>query len=127
MFLEEAREGWSRRPRYDVIVLDAPATGHGLSFLKVPLVASEAIPVGPVGRNARRILALLRDRHRTTLVIVAVPEEMAVVEAAWFHRLASDEVGVSPTALILNAAHERRFSPQDEAQILRLAASGIDG
>ena len=65
--------------------MDAPATGHGLSFLKVPLAASNAVPVGPVGHNARRILALLRDPERTALVVVAIPEEMAVVEA---HRVA---------------------------------------
>jgi hypothetical protein len=52
---------------------------------------------------------------------------MAVVEAAWFHRLATSEVGISPTALILNAAHERRFSEAQEARILRLAASHADG
>ena len=63
-------------------MVDAPATGHGLAFLKVPLAASSAIPVGPVGANARRMLTLLRDPARTALVVVAVPEEMAVVEAS---------------------------------------------
>src|SRR5262245_48332920 len=70
LVLEEAREGLARRPRYDLIVVDAPATGHGLSLLKVPLAASEAVPIGPVGHNARRILRLLRDRDRTALAIV---------------------------------------------------------
>src|SRR6266508_935577 len=78
MVLEEQRASrFSSRPRYDLIVVDAPATGHGISFLKVPLAASQAVPVGPVGHNARRILALLRDAARTALVLVAVPEEMA--------------------------------------------------
>src|SRR5438552_8376516 len=77
MVLEEERTGWPRRPRYDLIIVDAPATGHGLAFLRVPLVASNAVPVGPVGSNARRILAMLRDPARTALVVVAVPEEMA--------------------------------------------------
>ncbi len=127
MVLEEARERFSRRPRYDLIVVDAPATGHGLSFLKVPLAASEAVPVGPVGHNARRILRLLRDRKKTALAIVAVPEEMAVVEAVQFHRLAVDELGLRPAALVLNACHERRFSAAEEAEVLRLAASGAAG
>src|SRR6187401_2594100 len=55
------------RPVHDVVIVDAPATGHGLAFLKVPLAASEAVPVGPVGNNARRILALLRDEDRTAI------------------------------------------------------------
>lgn len=127
MVLEEARERFSRRPRYDLIVVDAPATGHGLSFLKVPLAASQAVPVGPVGHNAHRILRLLRDTKKTALGIVAIPEEMAVVEAVELHRLAVDELGLRPTAVFLNACHERRFSEAEEAEVLRLATSGASG
>jgi anion-transporting ArsA/GET3 family ATPase len=107
--------------------VDAPATGHGLAFLKVPLAASEAVPVGPVGSNARRILRLLRDPERTALGIVAIPEEMAVVEAAELNRLAIDEVGVTPRVLFLNQCHERRFTAGQEAAVLRLAAGPSDG
>lgn len=127
MVLEEERKGLSRRPRYDLIVVDAPATGHGISLLKVPIAAAKAVPVGPIGANARRILALLRDPLKTALVIVTIPEEMAVVEAAELHRMAVEEVGLTARAVVLNAAHERRFSAAEEAQILRLAREGADG
>jgi anion-transporting ArsA/GET3 family ATPase len=127
MVLEEEKEGWGRRPRWDLVILDAPATGHGLAFLKVPVVASQAVPVGPVGANARRILALLRDPARTALVLVAIPEEMAVVEAAEFHRLAKEEIGLEARALVLNACHERRFTQGQEREVLRLIADGADG
>ena len=127
MVLEQEREGWSRRPRYDLVILDAPATGHGLAFLKVPLAASQAVPVGPVGANARRILELLRDQERTALVLVAIPEEMAVVEAVEFHRLAKEEIGIEARALVLNACHERRFTHAQEAEVLRLIADGATG
>ena len=109
------------------MILDAPATGHGLAFLKVPLAASQAVPVGPVGNNARRVLELLRDAERTALVMVAIPEEMAVVEAQEFHRVAVDELGIAPQALVLNACHERRFTTAQEAEVLRLIAEGADG
>jgi anion-transporting ArsA/GET3 family ATPase len=127
MVLEEARTGLARRPVWDLIVVDAPATGHGLAFLKVPLAASRAIPVGPVGRNARRVLKLLRDPKRTALVVVAIPEEMAVVEALEFHRLAVDELEIEPAAVVLNACHERRFSNEEEAEVLRLTAAEARG
>lgn len=127
MVLEEARERRGGRPRYDFIVVDAPATGHGLSFLKVPVAAAAAIPIGPVGHNARRVLELLRDPERTGLVIVALPEEMAVVEAAEFHRLAVDEVGIHAVAMVLNGCHERRLSGEQEAEVLRRLADGEDG
>ena len=67
MVLVESQGRWSARPPHDVVIVDAPATGHGLAFLKVPLAASEAVPVGPVGNNARRILRLLRDPEREPL------------------------------------------------------------
>ena len=121
MTLEEAR-GPARRPLWDLVVLDAPATGHGLAFLKVPLVATSAVPVGPIAHNARRVLALLRDRARTGLVVVALPEEMAVVEALQFREMAREEVRLETQALVLNGCHERRFSDADEAEILRLTA-----
>jgi anion-transporting ArsA/GET3 family ATPase len=127
MVLEEARARFSSRPLFDLIVVDAPATGHGLAFLRVPLAASAAAPVGPIGHNARRVLALLRDRRRTALVVVAIPEEMAVVEAVQFHRLATEELRMEPLAVVLNACHERRFSDADEAEVLRLTGADADG
>jgi anion-transporting ArsA/GET3 family ATPase len=127
MMLEEARARFSQKPTWDLLVVDAPATGHGLAFLKVPLVASSAVPVGPVGHNARRVLTLLRDRRRTALVVVAVPEEMAVVEAVQFHGLATEELEMPPAAIVLNACHERRFTDEDEAEVLRLTAGGVEG
>ena len=127
MIYEEERTGWPRRPRFDVVIVDAPATGHGLSFLKVPLAASNAVPVGPVGHNARRILSLLRDPARTALAVVAVPEEMAVVEAVEFAAMARKELGIETRALVLNACHERRFTAAQEMEILALAATEEPG
>jgi anion-transporting ArsA/GET3 family ATPase len=125
--LVESHARWSHRPLHDLVIVDAPATGHGLAFLRVPLAASEAVPVGPVGNNARRILRLLRDPERTALGIVAIPEEMAAVEAAELQQLAVDEVGMTPRVLFLNQCHERRFTQAQEAAVLRLAAAGADG
>lgn len=127
MVFEEQTVGWSRTPAWDLIVVDAPATGHGLAFLKVPLAASTAVPIGPVGTNARRILALLRDAARSALLLVAIPEEMAVVEAAWFHELAVDQVGIHCAGVVLNGAHERRFSQAEEALVLQLTKEEAAG
>ncbi len=124
--LEEQREK-GPRPRFDWVVVDAPATGHGLAFLKVPQAASRAIPVGPVGNQARRIQKLLQDADRTALVIVGIPEEMAATEALDLCRLARDEVGLAVGAVVLNRCCERRFSPAQEAEVLRLAAEGASG
>jgi len=52
---------------------------------------------------------------------------MAVVEAVQFHKMAEEEIGLAPSALVLNACHERRFSDEDEAEVLRLTVGGADG
>lgn len=127
MVMEEARSRRGPGPRWDTIIVDAPATGHGLALLKVPLAASEAVPVGPVGHNARRVLTLLRDPTRATLVIVALPEEMAVVEAEQFYRMARDEVRLDVGAVVLNGCHERAFTPRQEVEVLERLARGEDG
>ncbi len=127
MMLEAARVRFSHKPVWDLIVVDAPATGHGLAFLKVPLAASAAVPIGPVGANARRVLALIRDPARTALLVVGIPEEMAVVEGLQFHRLAEDELAMKPAAFVLNGCHERRFSEAEEAEVLRLTAAADGG
>ncbi len=122
--LSEERRGFSRRPRYDHVIVDLPATGHGLALLKVPMAASAAIPVGPVGHQARWILKMLRDPAWTALLVVSIPEAMAVAEALEFERAATEELGLRPRALVLNACHERRFTGQEEALVLRLASEG---
>jgi hypothetical protein len=52
---------------------------------------------------------------------------MAVVEAVQFHDLAAGELRMKPAAIVLNACHERRFTDEDEAEVLRLTTEGADG
>jgi ABC-type uncharacterized transport system ATPase component len=70
---------------------------------------------------------MLRDPKRTALAIVALPEEMAVVEALEFQRMTRDELGIEARAFILNGCHERRFTGAQEAEILRRVTEDEDG
>jgi len=120
-------EGLAGNPaRWDTLIVDAPATGHGLALLRVPLIASQAVPIGPVGRNARRILAMLRDKTRSAVVVVAIPEEMAVVDAEQFLLLARGELQMQVASIVLNACHERVFAQREEALVLERLAGGED-
>jgi anion-transporting ArsA/GET3 family ATPase len=67
-------------PRYGLIVVDAPATGHGLSFLSVPAVVLQTVRLGPLRRDTDRVQALLTDSKRTLVVPVTLPEELPVRE-----------------------------------------------
>lgn len=68
-------------PRYDLVVLDAPATGHGLTLLAAARSMGEMTQVGPFFDIARLIELLLADRDRTALVLVTLPEELPVNES----------------------------------------------
>ena len=76
-----AQEQLAGCPRFDAIVVDAPATGHAMALLRAPLAAAEAVPAGPLRSNALLIQELLGDPERTKIHIVTTPEEMPVSEA----------------------------------------------
>src|SRR5919106_3087001 len=72
---------WTESNRtYDLVVVDAPSSGHGLAMLTTPHTFGEIARVGPIRRQAGKIEDLLGDADRTGYVAVALPEEMPVVE-----------------------------------------------
>ncbi len=74
------REMRGDRPRYDLIVVDAPATGHGLSFLSVPGVVLESVRLGPLRRHTDAVWRLLRNPEQTLVLPITLPEELPVKE-----------------------------------------------
>ena len=99
---ERERQNGDDRPRFDVIVLDAPATGHAIAMLRAPSVVQATVPAGPLRENARAMDQLLRDIQRTTVHVVTTPEEMPVNEAAEIERAVSDELGMRIGTTFLN-------------------------
>lgn len=68
------------RPRFDVVVLDGPATGHGLDMLRVPKVIVDLVPAGLLRRDAERAWKMFRDPKETAVVVVTLPEELPTTE-----------------------------------------------
>lgn len=68
-------------PLFDLVILDAPATGHALAFASLPQVLLRVIPGGPIGRAARDGIALLHDPLVTRALVTTVPEALPVTEA----------------------------------------------
>ncbi len=67
-------------PRWDLLIVDAPSTGYGLSFLSVPGVVTDTVRLGPLRRHTEWVQALLRDPARTQVVPVTLPEELPIKE-----------------------------------------------
>lgn len=77
-FLRAMEKG---RPLYDVVLLDAPATGHALAFASLPDTVLRILPSGPIGTAAKEGQALLRDPARCAAVVTALPEPLPTQEA----------------------------------------------
>ncbi len=97
--------------RYDLIVVDAPATGHGLTFLDVPRVVGAAVSAGPLRRHAGWVEAMIRDPERTLLLPVALGEELPARETAELIARLRDQVGVAVDRVVVNAITPEPFPP----------------
>ena len=75
---------------YDLVVVDAPASGHGIGMLTTPRTFGEIARVGPIRRQAYKVSEMLADPARTGYVAVALPEEMPVTETIELDGAAAD-------------------------------------
>ncbi len=113
-----ARDMERGRPRWDVVILDAPATGHGLTLLTVPEVFLSLVSDGPLARDMRDMQQLLTDPQRCATSIVSLPEEMPANEAIELHRaLAAHKLPQGP--LFLNSMFATRFSEAERVAVAR--------
>jgi anion-transporting ArsA/GET3 family ATPase len=103
---------------FDLAIVDAPPTGHGLAMLRAPATYASVARVGPISRQARIIDSFLRDRDSTGVLVVALPEEMPVNETIDFERRLADELTMAVDHVVVNGVYPRRFDG-DEARLLR--------
>lgn len=101
--LQGAELGHSRRP--DLVVLDAPATGHGLTMLRAPHLVAEVIRSGPIGSMAAEIAAFMDDRDRFGVVGVTTAEEMPMQETLELLASLKQTLHRTPELLIVNALY----------------------
>jgi anion-transporting ArsA/GET3 family ATPase len=108
--------------KYDLVIVDAPATGHGIGFLQTPRTFAAIARVGPIHSQAQRLDALITDHDQTGTAIVALPEEMPINESAALAHDLHHEVGVSVDRVYLNGLYPERFSKQEAERLEELAA-----
>lgn len=108
---------------YDLVIVDAPATGHALGALRAPRTFADIARVGPIANQGRTIDATLRDPAQTAVVAVALPEEMPVTETLTLRRRLRDALGLEPAAVVVNACLPERLGPRQA----KTAAEALDG
>ncbi len=106
------RETDGNRKRWDAVVLDAPATGHALTFLGVPQVLLDTLPPGTMAEEASWMRDMLVDPAVTGALVVALPEELPVLESFELAAgLRARHIALSAT--VVNQATEPRFLPEE--------------
>jgi len=105
--------GHEGRDRYDLVVLDAPATGHGLAMLQAPSTFASVARVGPVAKQGRAIASFLGDPRRTAVLAVSTGEEMPVSETLELRAQLQEQMGLDLALVVVNAVLPRRFTERD--------------
>lgn len=113
------------RPVWDMIVVDAPATGHGLFLLRIPSVITSILSSGHMYEEALRILAVLQNPEITSMNLVTLPEEMPVNETAMLYESTLNELKIPMDAVIVNGKLNAMFTA-DEQQLLNDSTKDIE-
>jgi anion-transporting ArsA/GET3 family ATPase len=104
---------------YDLVIVDAPATGHGVGFLQTPRTFAGIARMGPVHSQAQELHRFITDHDATGVVIVSLPEEMPVNESAALESQLSHEVGMAVDRVYMNAVYPERFSKGEAGSLER--------
>jgi anion-transporting ArsA/GET3 family ATPase len=124
-------------PDYDLVIVDAPATGHALDMLRVPFVIESVAPPGLLRRDAARAAKMFQDPERAGAVLVTLPEYMPANETIELSNALVNELEVPVLHLVINrvldvlfAEHERPIleglpsAIADDSEIRGLAVAG---
>jgi anion-transporting ArsA/GET3 family ATPase len=99
------RVGPPGTPEIDTVILDAPATGHGVTLLASPGLVTDVITNGPFASMAGELQKLIADPERCGIVVVTQAEEMPVQEALELRTALRERIGRDAEALIVNGLY----------------------
>jgi anion-transporting ArsA/GET3 family ATPase len=112
--------------KYDVVILDAPATGHGLDMLRVPKVIVDVVPPGLLRRDAERAWAAFQDPATSAVVLVTLPEEMPTTETLELAAALRDELHLPLGLIVVNGVLPPLFSKEERAALLAQGTTAGD-
>lgn len=110
----------------ELIVVDAPAAGHAVTFLSSARGLVDAVGAGPIRTQAEEVIELLSDPARCQVLLVTLPEETPVNEAVETAFKLEDRAGVSLAPIVVNGVFPAIDLPADPASALRDAGLSLD-
>jgi anion-transporting ArsA/GET3 family ATPase len=111
-----------RERHYDLVVVDAEASGHIVAQIDAPRAIRELVQVGPVREQTEWMLGILGDPDRTGLVVVTTPEEMPITETVELVEKVRTTTDVDVAAVVVNRVLPRWFEGREEAVFDSLCA-----
>ena len=102
---------------YDVVILDAPATGHGLDMLRVPKIILDVVPPGLLRRDAERAWKMFQDPETCAVVLVTLPEEMPTTETIELAKALREELRLPIGKIVVNGVLPPLFSKAERAAL----------
>jgi Mrp family chromosome partitioning ATPase len=108
--------------RWDLVIVDAPASGQALSLLRMPSAARQTFGGSIVGSESENIRNMLHDHNSCAVIEVTTPDSLAISEVTETHA-AIIEMGIKPVALFFNRMPSIDFESGDVAQLARAARS----
>ena len=109
---------------WDLVVVDAPATGHIVGQLAAPQAVNGLVKVGLIRNQTDWMLEILSDPVMTGLVAVCTPEEMPVTETIELAARIREETTVQLASVVVNRVLPELFGRQEEAVFDALAGPG---
>ncbi len=120
--LYHVKEEENGRRKYDLVILDAPATGHGVAMLRVPMVIAEVVPPGLLRREAEEGLATMRDPDKSAVVVCTLPEEMPASETEELVHILRTDLKLPIGAMIVNQLLSPLFAGKYEQALTAATA-----
>ena len=115
---------WEKKARgYDVVVVDLPASGHGVGLLRTARTFADVARVGPIASQAGKVRDTVEDQSRAAFVAVALPGELPVTETLELEGKVATQLRRPVDAIVVNALLPRRWSAAD---LEALEAAGGD-
>lgn len=109
---------------FDIVFVDSPATGHGVSMFQLPELLKKTFNIGILSEKSEQILALLGDEETTVLHVATLPEEMPANEAVDLYGRIRRTTGIATGSLFINRIFPDRFDDDEREAIVSAAGGG---
>lgn len=122
--LAQMQRRTAKAATYDIVIVDAPATGHGIALMRAPRTFADIARVGPIKNHAEQIHSFTANPDVTAVVAVALAEEMPVNETVDLEARLAEEMGLELSAALVNGVLPERFTNADAEAMGSLDGAG---